>query len=59
LVRPFGHRQCFLGGRVVGLENTVTGTRAIHALNDKMHLDSRVEISMLPIGDGLMLARKR
>ncbi len=34
-------------------------TRAIRALNEKMHGDTRVGISLVPIGDGLMLARKR
>ncbi len=34
-------------------------TRAIRALNEKMHRDTRVSISLVPIGDGLMLARKR
>ncbi len=34
-------------------------TRAVQALNSKLHRDGRVDISMLPIGDGLTLARKR
>jgi predicted O-methyltransferase YrrM len=33
-------------------------TRAIRALNAKMLKDDRVTISLIPIGDGLMLARK-
>ena len=33
-------------------------TRAIRALNTKVLRDRRVAISMVPIGDGLMLARK-
>jgi predicted O-methyltransferase YrrM len=34
-------------------------TRALQALNDKLRGDTRVDIAMLPIGDGLTLARKR
>ena len=33
--------------------------RAIAAFNRKVHADQRVTISMVPIGDGLTLARKR
>jgi len=34
-------------------------TAAIRALNKKIHADSRVEISLVPIADGLALARKK
>ena len=34
-------------------------TRALQALNDKLHHDERVDIALLPLGDGLTLARKR
>jgi len=34
-------------------------TRAIRAINEKIHKDPRVEISLVPIADGLTLARKR
>ena len=33
-------------------------TVAIRALNRKIHADPRVEISMVPIADGLVLARR-
>jgi predicted O-methyltransferase YrrM len=33
-------------------------TTAIRRLNDKIHADRRVAISLVPIGDGLTLARK-
>jgi caffeoyl-CoA O-methyltransferase len=34
-------------------------TAALRALNDKLVHDSRVELALLPLGDGLTLARKR
>ncbi len=34
-------------------------TRSIRALNIKLQGDQRITISLVPIGDGLMLARKR
>jgi predicted O-methyltransferase YrrM len=34
-------------------------TRALQALNDKLHDDARIDLSLVPIGDGLTLARKR
>ena len=61
LVRP---------GGLIAIDNTLWGgdvarpaedddTRALQALNDKLHRDERIDIAMLPIGDGLTLARKR
>lgn len=34
-------------------------TRAIRAFNHKLHRDERVDISMLPVADGITLAMKR
>ena len=61
LVRP---------GGLIAFDNTLWGgdvarpakdddTRALQALNDKLHRDERIDIAMLPIGDGLTLARKK
>lgn len=46
-------------GRVVDPAITDADTRAIRALNGKIQKDARVTQAMLPIGDGLTLARKR
>ena len=34
-------------------------TNSIRALNDKLYQDERIELSLVPIGDGLTLAMKR
>jgi predicted O-methyltransferase YrrM len=62
LVRPGGLiliDNVLWSGRVVKAEDTTEDTRMIRALNRKLHADERVSMSMLPIGDGLTLARKR
>jgi caffeoyl-CoA O-methyltransferase len=46
-------------GKVADKAATDPDTRAIRALNATVKDDSRVTISLLPIGDGLTLARKR
>jgi len=45
-------------GKVADGENDDPDTMAIRTLNHKIHADPRVEISMVPIADGLTLARK-
>jgi predicted O-methyltransferase YrrM len=46
-------------GAVVDAKREDADTRAIRALNEKIHADTRVDMVLLPIGDGLTLARKR
>jgi predicted O-methyltransferase YrrM len=47
------------GGDVADSAKTDADTTAIRALNDKVRRDTRVDFCMVPIGDGLTLARKR
>ncbi len=47
------------GGSVVNEERQDDDTKAIRALNQKIHDDDRVDMNMLPLGDGLTLAIKR
>lgn len=47
------------GGAVIGATGGGGDTRSLRALNNKIAQDERVDISMLPLGDGLTLARKR
>jgi predicted O-methyltransferase YrrM len=46
-------------GRVADASVDDDSTRAIRAINAKVSADARVERCMVPIGDGLTLARKR
>lgn len=47
------------GGSVIDPDKQDEDTCAIRAFNQKLLADQRVDISLVPIGDGLMLARKR
>ncbi len=49
----------FWGGDVVRPEVDDEDVRAVRALNERLASDDRVTISMVPIADGLTLARKR
>ncbi len=46
-------------GRVLNPARDDEGTNAIVALNDKIYADERVDVAMVPIADGVTLARKR
>jgi predicted O-methyltransferase YrrM len=46
-------------GRVLESNPDSADTRAIQALNRALKGDARVDLSLLPIGDGLTLCRKR
>jgi caffeoyl-CoA O-methyltransferase len=47
------------GGDVVNEANHEPSTEAIRAFNRFVRQDDRVEISLIPVGDGLSLLRKR
>jgi predicted O-methyltransferase YrrM len=49
----------FAGGRVTDPAGSHPTAQAIRAFNDHAAADDRVDLVMLPIGDGLTLARKR
>jgi predicted O-methyltransferase YrrM len=46
-------------GTVADASNQEPDTRALRALNAKIHADARVDACLLSIGDGVTLARKR
>lgn len=62
--------QLLRPGGLIAIDNTLWGgavarpaddadTRALQALNARLHHDERVDLSLLPFSDGLTLARKR
>ena len=46
------------GGRVADSACTDQDTQGIRELSRTMHTDERIDLSMIPIGDGLTIARK-
>jgi predicted O-methyltransferase YrrM len=62
LVRPGGVialDNMLWDGTVADMSDMQPDTLALRALNAKIHADERVDMSLLPIGDGLTLARRR
>jgi len=62
LLRPGGlvaTDNVLWSGKVIDLADERESTTAIRAFNAKLRDDERVSVSLLPIGDGLSLARKR
>jgi predicted O-methyltransferase YrrM len=51
--------NAFRGGRVADPAVTDPATQAVRKLNEKLLNDERIDLSLVPIGDGLSLARKR
>ncbi|MBD1939259.1 class I SAM-dependent methyltransferase [Microcoleus sp. FACHB-68] len=47
------------GGRVADPQVQDNSTQAIRRLNEKLHQDERITLSLVPIADGLTLALKR
>ena len=62
LLRPGGLAlvdNTLWGGRVADPEVADEDTVALRHFNEHLHRDGRVDLSLLPVGDGLTLARKR
>lgn len=47
------------GGKVADQDETDEDTTAIRTLNARLHHDERISLSLVPIGDGLTLIRKK
>jgi predicted O-methyltransferase YrrM len=62
LVRPGGLillDNVLWGGAVADPADQKRQTATLRALNAKLHRDERIALSLLPLGDGLTLARRR
>jgi caffeoyl-CoA O-methyltransferase len=62
LVRPGGlivADNTLWSGRVIDPSNGEAATVALRRFNETLHTDDRIDLSLVPVGDGLTLARKR
>jgi caffeoyl-CoA O-methyltransferase len=62
LLRPGGIAMVdntLWSGRVADPDDDDDGTEIMRAFNAKLKDDERVSLSLLPVGDGVTLARKR
>ncbi|MHB8404637.1 MAG: class I SAM-dependent methyltransferase [Gammaproteobacteria bacterium] len=62
LLRPGGLMavdNVLWSGSVIDKKDRSVDTVAIRKFNEALHADNRIELSLVPIGDGLTLARKR
>jgi predicted O-methyltransferase YrrM len=62
LLRPGGallFDNTLWGGSVADPDDTRPSTATLKALNRQLHVDDRVDLVIIPIGDGLTLCRKR
>jgi len=62
LVRPGGliaFDNTLWGGEVLDADSDDADTRALRALNLKLSTDERISLCLLPVADGVTLARKR
>jgi caffeoyl-CoA O-methyltransferase len=49
----------FWSGKVTDPRETDAETTALRVLNERLHYDERIDLTMLPVADGLTLVRKR
>lgn len=62
LVRPGGailYDNVLWGGRVIDADDATPATEGVRALNRMVAGDDRVDVAMVPIGDGLTICRRR